>query len=312
MTKKIAVINDLSGFGRCSLTAAISTISVMGIQPCPLPTAILSAQTGYPSYYCDDYTEKMEYFRQEWEKMQVRFDGIYTGFVASEAQIRHIFQFLDTFYTEPAFLLVDPVMGDEGKVYKMFTPELLRRMKELTMRADVITPNLTELCLLTGVDFSEIQKRKEKRELLAAVEELAAGLVRSGPGTVIVTGICFEEAESRGCLDGNLIIDESKENIKGNLTSDENGKNMVGNLAVNKNGGKLSAFPYIGGSFSGTGDLFASVIAGGIARGDDIFQTMDLAGEFIEKAMGDSLDGQVERNDGTNYEKYLGMLISGR
>ena len=84
MTKKVAVINDLSGFGRCSLTAAISVIAAMGVQPCPLPTAILSAQTGYPSFFCDDYTEKMEFFRQEWEKMQVTFDGIYTGYVASE------------------------------------------------------------------------------------------------------------------------------------------------------------------------------------------------------------------------------------
>ena len=91
MTKKIAVINDLSGFGRCSLTAAISVIAAMGVQPCPLPTAVLSAQTGYPSYYCDDYTEKMEYFRSEWKKMGQTFDGIYTGFVASEQQIDQIF-----------------------------------------------------------------------------------------------------------------------------------------------------------------------------------------------------------------------------
>lgn len=286
MTKKIAVINDLSGIGRCSLTAAISTISVMGVQPCPLPTAILSAQTGYPSYYCDDHTEKMEYFRQEWEKLQVKFDGIYTGFVASEAQIGHIFRFLETFYKEPAFLLVDPVMGDEGKVFKLFTQGLLQRMKELVMRADVVTPNLTELCLLTETDYREIEPLKGKKELLAAVEELAGKLIRSGPHTVIVTGIRFEDAKSK--------------------------EKMIGNLAVNDSGGKLSAFPYIGGSFSGTGDLFASVIAGGIARGDDIFRLMDLAGEFIEKAMADSVAEQVERNAGTNYEKYLGMLIRKR
>lgn len=283
MTKKIAVINDLSGFGRCSLTAAISTISVMGVQACPLPTAILSAQTGYSSYYCDDYTDKMEYFRQEWEKMHVRFDGIYTGFVASEAQIGHIFDFLDTFYQESAFLLVDPVMGDDGRVYKMFTPGLLRRMKELSMRADVLTPNLTELCLLTGTDFAEIQTLKGKEELASAVKELAGRLIRCGPEMVIVTGLRFEETES--------------------------GEKKIGNLAVNKNGGKFSAFPYIGGSFSGTGDLFASVIAGGTARGDDIFRLIDLAGEFIERAMKDSASEHAERNGGTNYEKYLGMLI---
>ncbi len=286
MAKKIAVINDLSGFGHCSLTAAIPTISVMGVQPCPLPTAVLSAQTGYPSYYCDDYTEKMEYFRQEWEKMRVRFDGIYTGFVASEAQVRHIFRFLDTFYKEPTFLLVDPVMGDEGRVYKLFTPGLMQRMKELALRADVVTPNLTELCLLAGADYEELGKLKGEREISEAAGELAEKLMESGPGTVVVTGIRFEDAES--------------------------GERMIGNLAVDRNGRRMSAFPYIGGSFSGTGDLFASIIAGGLARGDDIFQTMDLAGEFIERAMKDSMAEQVDRNDGTNFEKYLGMLIRGR
>lgn len=286
MSKKIAVINDLSGFGRCSLTAAIPTISVMGIQPCPLPTAVLSAQTGFPSYYCDDYTEKMEHFRQEWEKMGVRFDGIYTGFVASETQIRRIFRFLDTFYGESTFLLVDPVMGDEGRVYKLFTPELLRRMKELALRADVVTPNLTELCLLTGADYGELGRMKGDKEITEAAGELAEKLMESGPDTVVVTGIRFEDAQS--------------------------GERMIGNLAVDQSGRRLSAFPYIGGSFSGTGDLFASIIAGGIARGDDIFRTMDLAGEFVERAMKDSAAEGVERNQGTNFEKYLGMLLPGR
>lgn len=286
MSKKIAVINDLSGFGRCSLTAAIPTISVMGIQPCPLPTAVLSAQTGFPSYYCDDYTEKMEHFRQEWEKMGVQFDGIYTGFVASETQIRRIFRFLDTFYRESTFLLVDPVMGDEGRVYKLFTPELLRRMKELALRADVVTPNLTELCLLTGADYGELGRMKGEKEITEAAGELAEKLMESGPDTIVVTGIRFEDAQS--------------------------GERMIGNLAVDQSGRRLSAFPYIGGSFSGTGDLFASIIAGGIARGDDIFRTMDLAGEFVERAMKDSAAEGVERNQGTNFEKYLGMLLPGR
>ena len=286
MSKKIAVINDLSGFGRCSLTAAIPTISVMGVQPCPLPTAVLSAQTGFPSYYCDDYTEKMEHFRQEWEKMGVQFDGIYTGFVASETQIRRIFRFLDTFYGESSFLLVDPVMGDEGRVYKLFTPELLRRMKELALRADVVTPNLTELCLLTGADYGELGRMKGEKEITEAAGELAEKLMESGPDTIVVTGIRFEDAQS--------------------------GERMIGNLAVDQSGRRLSAFPYIGGSFSGTGDLFASIIAGGIARGDDIFRTMDLAGEFVERAMKDSAAEGVERNQGTNFEKYLGMLLPGR
>ena len=115
MTKKIAVINDLSGFGRCSLVAAISVISAMGVQPCPLPTAILSAQTGYPSYFYDNYTDRMEEIRREWKKMEPHFDGIYTGFMADRKQIGQTEKVLDTFCGKKTFLLVDPIMGDEGR-----------------------------------------------------------------------------------------------------------------------------------------------------------------------------------------------------
>ena len=152
MTKKIAVINDLSGFGKCSLTAAISVIASMGVQPCPLPTAILSAQTGFPSYFYDDYTDRMDAISAEWKKMNVRFDGIYTGFLSGRTQIGKVMSFLDTFYKDDTFLLVDPVMGDNGERFSIFSSEFQQEMKELTARADIVTPNLTELCLLTGED----------------------------------------------------------------------------------------------------------------------------------------------------------------
>src|SRR5690606_35810625 len=142
--KKVAVIQDLSSFGKCSLTAAIPVLSVMGVQACPLPTAVLTAQTGYPSYYCEDFTSKMNYFTEEWSKLNVTFDGIHTGFVTGEEQIINIFQFLDRFYTDKTKLLVDPVMGDSGEIYDIFTEELLVLMRELVKRADVITPNITE------------------------------------------------------------------------------------------------------------------------------------------------------------------------
>lgn len=290
MVKKVAVINDLSGFGRCSLTAAISAISVMGVQPCPLPTAVLSSQTGYSSYYCDDYTDKMEFFRREWEKMGAEFDGIYTGFLASEAQVDHIFRFLETFYKKNTFLLVDPVMGDGGHTYKMFTGSLLEKMKKLVMQADVITPNLTELCLLTDSDYQKFEKLKEKNELILEIERLGKGLMKNGnsgkgAGTVVVTGIHYLE---------------------------EAGEERIGNLVIADDGMKFFSYSYIGGSggsFSGTGDLFASILAGGIARGDDIFSLSDLAAKFLECAMESSVKDGVERNDGTNYEQYLGMLI---
>lgn len=285
MTKKIAVINDLSGFGRCSLTAAISVISAMGVQPCPLPTAILTAQTGYPSYYCDDYTDKMDIFRNEWQKMNAQFDGIYTGFVASETQIEHIFHFIDTFDTDDTFLLVDPVMGDDGKKYAMFTSGLLEQMKRLAEKADIITPNLTELCLLGDADFQEIRHIPDQQQMLDAIEKLARSLYGGSDKHVIVTGIHHTDS-------GNV--------------------SMMGNLYLADSCSKLCSFPHIGGSYSGTGDLFASCIAAGVARGDTIPDIIHLAGEFLELALKNSVREGVPRNDGTNFEQYLPMLMQFR
>lgn len=282
MTKKIAVINDLSGFGRCSLTAAISVICAMGVQPCPLPTAILTAQTGYPSYYCDDYTEKMEYFRREWQKMGQTFDGIYTGFVASEGQVEQIFRFLNTFDTERTFLLVDPVLGDDGKTYDFFTTHLLEQMKKLVQRADIITPNLTELALLTDTPYEKLSENIDHDTRITAITELAEQVSENGPSHVIVTGIRF---------------------------TDQQGVRQMGNLYITEEKRLLLAFPYIGGSYSGTGDLFASCIAAGVARGDNIPSIIQTAGDFLESALADSVKEHVPRNDGVNYEKFLHLLI---
>ncbi len=282
MTKKIAVINDLSGFGRCSLTAAISVLSAMGVQACPLPTAILTAQTGYPSYYCDDYTDKMEYFRSEWENMGQKFDGIYTGFVASEKQIHQIMHFLDTFRSPNTFLLVDPVMGDDGKPYPFYTPALLEQMRRLALQADIITPNLTELCLLTDTDCQSLPTKSTPEELMDAIQKMGQSFCQKGAKRLIVTGIRFQDRE---------------------------GTKKMGNLLVDRNGSSLFSFPYVGGSYSGTGDLFASCIAAGSVRGDSLPSIIKMAGEFLELALLDSVKENVPRNDGVNYEQYLSLLI---
>lgn len=281
MTKKIAVINDLSGFGRCSLTAAISVMSVMGVQPCPLPTAILSAQTGYPSYYCDTYTDKMPLIRAEWEKMQVHFDGICTGFLADERQVRQIFTFLDSFLRDDTFLLVDPVLGGDGIPHGLFTDGLLSKMKTLCKKADIITPNLTELCLLTGADYQELMSVPSTGLLMEVISELSRSLLHERLKEVLVTGIHY---------------------------TDPDGIPMMGNLLISEETHSLIPFPLIGGSYSGTGDLFAACIAAGRARGDACPDTIRLAGTFISRAMEDSIKEQVPRNDGVNYEKYLSML----
>jgi len=282
MTKKIAVINDLSGFGRCSLTAAISVISVMGVQPCPLPTAILTAQTEYPSYYLDDYTDKMEHFRLEWQKMGQTFDGIYTGFVSGEEQITQIFRFIDTFRKADTFLLVDPVMGDDGICYDTFTPKLLAQMQKLAKRADVITPNVTELCLLTDTEPASLHQLPDFESLLDFIQKMALGFQEDGPAHIIVTGICF---------------------------TDSLGVQQMGNLYVGKTEISFHALPYIGKSYSGTGDLFASCIAAGLARGENIPEIIETAGQFLQASISDAAKEHVPQNDGVNYEKYLSMLL---
>lgn len=142
--KKIAVIHDLSGMGKCSLTAAIPVISAMGVQACPLPTAVLSNQTGYGSYFWDDYTDHMEEIMKEWKKMDFKPDGVYTGFLAGARQVDVILKFVEMFCTKETHILIDPVMGDQGNVYRTYSEELCEKMRTLVQQATVITPNLTE------------------------------------------------------------------------------------------------------------------------------------------------------------------------
>ncbi len=285
MTKKIAVVNDLSGFGRCSLTAAIPVIAAMGVQPCPLPTAVLSAQTGYWSYFIDDYTKKMENIYREWEKMNVRFDGIYTGFLSDIGQIRQTEQFLDIFFSEGTFLLVDPVMGDNGARFGIFSEEFQYAMRELVRRADIITPNLTELCLLAGEDCRLAEADAgEKSQIIKAAEQMAGDVMAAGPMEAVVTGIRFRE--------------------------EENGKEMVGNLAVTREGAELFATEFVGESYSGTGDLFASVIAGGKARRYTLGNSVRLAQTFVGAAIQDAVKEGVPRNEGVEFERHLGMLAN--
>ena len=282
MTKKVAVINDLSGLGRCSLTAAISVLSAMGIQACPLPTAILSSQTEYPSYYCYDFTDKMDYFRQEWKKLGTCFSGIYTGYIASVPQIEEIFHFLDTFQTPDTFLLVDPVMGDDGMTYDMYTSDFLSAMKELTARADVITPNITEFCLLTDMDYNTVQNSSlSLHQLISRLKDASHTLTVERAKKILITGIHF--------------------------TADD-GIQKIANLLLDGSSHFLSAFPCCDGSYSGTGDLFASCITGGLARGTSLTEMIQTAGSFLEKALADSVKEQVPVNEGVNFEKYLYLL----
>ena len=153
--KKIAVINDFSGFGRCSIAVSLPIISAMKIQCCPVPTSIFSNHTGFDSYFFEDYTDKMRPYIAEWRKLDLHFNGICTGFLGSEAQIGIVGDFLQEFGGEGTIVLIDPVMGDYGKPYPTYTMEMCLEMKKLVHYADILTPNLTEACILTDTPYKE-------------------------------------------------------------------------------------------------------------------------------------------------------------
>ena len=163
--KKAAVINDFSSFGRCSIAVALPILSAMKIQCCPVPTSMFTNHTGFDSYYWTDCTAHMPHYAQEWEKLGLKFDAIATGFLGSVDQIRIVRDFLSRFKGENTIVVVDPVMGDYGQLYPTYSLELAQAMGELVEYADIMTPNLTELCVLTNTPYRDSFSRDELYEM---------------------------------------------------------------------------------------------------------------------------------------------------
>lgn len=282
--KKAAVINDLSGFGKCSLTAAIPVLSALGVQCCPLATAVLTGQTGYPHFSCTDLTDMMQEYITCWKQNDVHFDAIYSGYMTGSMQLRHLEEFLLHFREKDTFLLVDPVMGDDGHVYGMYSPELLDGMKQLSRKADLITPNLTEACLLTDTELENVTAYHGKSRLSFA-EEIAYKLRDAAQNRqhIIITGIkCPDEATP-----------------------------FIYNLALTEDGCSIRRSHFFNRSFSGTGDLFASVMCGCRTRGMDTIAAMELAGSFLYHSIADTMNETIDRNDGIHFENHLSELIDG-
>ena len=183
--KKIAVINDYSGFGRCSIAVAMPIISVMKVQCCPVPTSIFSNHTGFDSFYYEDFTDHMQRYIDEWKKLDLQFSGVCTGFLGSSEQISIVERFLTDFKRPETKVIVDPVMGDYGKPYPTYTDELCQQMKKLVRFADILTPNTTEACVLTDTPYKD---GWHMDELKAMAEKLAAQS-ESRQAKVVITGI---------------------------------------------------------------------------------------------------------------------------
>lgn len=269
--KKIAVINDMSGFGRCSLTVALPIISQMQVQCCPLPTSIFSNHTGYPFYFFDDYTRHMREYMENWKKLGLEFEGIATGFLGSREQIEIVEEFIQEFRTEQTKIIVDPVMGDDGKLYQTYTSEMQTELRKLVSYADIVTPNLTEACFLTETPYEE--REWSGQELFRLAEKVCA----IGAKKAVISGIHFGD--------------------------------YLGNVIYEVNGARrIIRTKRIGNTRAGTGDIFAAIIAADCVNQIDFSRSVKKASSFIRECMKVTEEKNIPLEDGVCFEEVLCRL----
>jgi pyridoxine kinase len=265
--KKIAVINDISGFGRCSVAVSLPIISTLGIQCCPVPTSIFSNHTGFEHYFFDDYTDKMQQYIDNWKILGLEFNGIMTGFLGSIKQIQIVKQFIKDFKKENTLVLVDPAMGENGRAYATYTEEMCLEMKQLVEHADIITPNVTEACILTGTAYKE---KFTNKELFAMADKL----LTVGARHVVISGV------DKGYYVGNVVAAHSMEP-------------------------KLINVKKTGDFRSGTGDIYASIIAGDMVNHVDFETSVRRAADFVKKAIIATEKLGIPKTDGLAFEEIL-------
>ena len=269
--KRIALINDITGFGRCSVTVQLPLISAMRVQACPLPTAILSVHTGFPNHYLDDYTERMHPYMENWAANELDFDAILTGFLGSEAQIDLVLDCIRMFKADDTRVIVDPVMGDNGSLYSSYTPELCAKMRQLLPYADVVTPNLTEACQLLGTDYPANGLVTEEE-----LAEMAAAIAAMGPHDVIITGLHVGDR------------------IRTYLYADGCGRSFDN--------------PKVGRDRSGAGDAFSAIIAAALVRGIPLAEGVSRAADFIGHCLAYAEELDLPWNYGLPFEEFMGEL----
>ncbi len=267
--KRVALINDITGFGRCSSSVQQPIISAMKIQACVFPTAILSTHTCFPDYFIVDFTQNMESYMKNWSHTKINFDGILTGFLGSIDQINIVLDFFEKFKKEKTCIVVDPVMGDNGKLYHSFTNEMCLKMKKLLFYADVITPNLTEACYLLGIDYNFFEASFEN------LEKMAYKVTLLGAKKVVITGI-----------------------PKGN---------KIWNFVYSKES-KIVETEKIGESRTGCGDVFTAIVMASLINGEELYEAVLKAVHFINKVIKFTVKLNIPLNYGLGFEEYLSEL----
>lgn len=274
-TPRIAAIHDMSGFGRCSLTVALPILSAMGAQCCPLPTAFLSTHTGgFEGFTFHDMTDEMEKAARHWKDLDLQFQAIYSGFLGSEQQIDIVRAFIQNFRKQDTLVVVDPVMGDHGQVYRTYTPAMCHGTARLAEMADVITPNLTEAALLLGIPYDTLPAGEAG--CLDIVERLNA----KGRRSVVLTG-----ASAAPELTGAAYFD-AKTGTSG-----------------------LLQVPRIPRTFLGTGDIFASVLTGALVQGTSLHAATQQAVNFVYACGQRTAALGLPTREGVDFEPLLHLLM---
>ena len=274
-TPRVAAVHDLSCFGRCSLTIVMPTLSAMGLQCCPVPTAILSTHTGgFTGNTFLDLSDEMTAITAHWQSLKLGFDGIYTGFLGSRRQIGLTESFIRTFRRDNTVVVVDPVMGDNGKPYRTYTTEMCQGVKELSRLADVVVPNRTEAAILLERNYDEVTLEREE-DCRRWAEELSL----KGRRSVVLTGVTLEPGR-------------------------------IGAVCFDRAAGRteMVAAPRVEGSFHGTGDLFASVLTGALVRGMDLSAAASLAADFTARCAERTAAQNYPTREGVDFEPLLWRL----
>ncbi|MBO7249967.1 MAG: pyridoxamine kinase [Clostridia bacterium] len=275
--KRVLVIQDLSCFGRCATTVVSPVLSAMGVQVIPVPTALLSTHTGgFTDLYFKDLSEDMERISDHFERLGLKFDAIYTGFLGSERQIDIVLDFIKKFSNEDTIIFVDPVMGDDGVLYSTYDDMLCRRMRELCSVADMITPNLTEACFLSDTPYTDTSAMSEA-EAKAFADSLCEKLSAITSGKMVITGI------------------EHSDNMLGTYGNTKDGSDEAGIYSVRR----------VSRSYPGTGDLFASVLLGSLLRGDAECEAIRFASDYIRRVMEYSSQIDTPEREGVAFECFM-------
>ncbi len=269
--KRIAAVNDVSGFGKCSLTVALPVVSATGVECACIPTALLSTHTGeFTGWTFRDLSDQMLPIARHWAQLGLEFDGIYSGYLASPEQALLLEEIIGTIAGGDTLVICDPAMADNGRYYSGLGEGMTEAFRRLCARADVITPNVTEAALLSGVDYRPAPHSRDY------ISRLFDGLERHAGRYVAITGVHPAEG-----VIGTVVRDRE--------TGEERS-------AMN------AALP---GMFYGTGDIFASAMAALLVRGASIGDALDAAGALVRESIERTYARGTPRPYGVDFEGAL-------